>query len=305
MRSKYDGLPLTLDPKEASRLYEGIEYKDFWVGKEKSSLDELEHSLVRELLPLAGHRIIDIGCGFGRLADCYLDRFEQAVMLDGSMTLLRQARSLFKDRAIYIAADANRLPLAASSIDCALMIRVFHHMPDTLWILSELNRILGNSGVFLFNYSNKLSASQLFRRLLRLNEENPFVLKPMVSGKTIIQHHPAYVHQMLIRTGFSKMKYFGTGVIDKLAGRFGRFEGWMPSGEKLAPLLGVIKLAPWIMCRAQAGGEALKDYECIDDLLICPSCHSAVYRTEQSYVCSLCNLSYPIDNGIADFRIDA
>lgn len=305
MGSKYDGLPLAVDRKKASRLYDGIEYKDFWVGKEKSSLDELEHTLVRELLPSTGRRIIDIGCGFGRLADCYLDRFEQVVMLDGSMTLLRQAQERFRGKAVYIAADANHLPLAESSFDCVLMIRVFHHMPDTDWILSELRRILGAGGVFLFNYSNKLSARQLFRRLLRWNKENPFVLEPVVSGQTIIQHHPAYVHQMLVKTGFSEMQYFGTGVIDKLAGRLGRFERWMPSGKVMAPVLGFIKLAPWMMCRTKSSGKVLRDYESIEDLLICPTCHSAVRRSEQSYGCTSCNSCYPIENGIADFRIGA
>jgi ubiquinone/menaquinone biosynthesis C-methylase UbiE len=305
MRSKRAGLPLAPNPEHASRLYDGTEYKDFWVGKEKANLDDLEHALVRELLPETGRRIIDIGCGFGRLADCYLDRFEQVVMLDGSITLLQQAQDTFKDKAVYIAADANHLPLAKSSFDCALMIRVFHHLSDAQWILSELRRILGHGGVFLFNYSNKLSARQLFRRLLRWNAESPFVLAPVMAGKMLTQHHPAYIHQILTKTGFSEMKYFGTGVADKLAGRLGRFETWIPSGKTLASLLGIIKLAPWIMCRTRSSGEVLKDYKCIDDLLICPSCHSTVRHSAQSYVCISCNLSYPIENGIADFRVDA
>ena len=302
MGSKRVGLPLTLNPEHTSRLYEGTEYKDFWAGKEKASLDELEHALVRELLPASGHRIIDIGCGFGRLADCYLDRFEQVVMLDGAITLLRQARDTFKDRAFYIAADANHLPLATSSFDCAVMIRVLHHLSDTQLTFSELKRILGEGGVFLFNYSNKLSARQLFRRLLRWNVENPFVLEPMMSGQMLMQHHPAYVHRMLIKTGFSELQYFGTGVIDKLAGRLGRLGRWLPSGRALASVFGAIKLAPWMMCRARSRGEVLKHYKSVDDLLICPSCRSAVCRREESYLCPSCNSSYPIENGIADFR---
>lgn len=302
MRSKLDGLPLMPNPNHASRLYDGIEYKDFWAGEEKAKLDDLERSLVCELLPQTGHRIIDIGCGFGRLADCYLNRFEQVVMLDGSLTLLRQAQDTFRERAVYLAADANHLPLAEASFDCALMIRVFHHMSDTHWILSELSRILGSGGIFLFNYSNKLSARQLIRRLLRWNKENPFVLEPVVSGKTLIHHHPAYVHQMLIKTSFSQMQYFGTGVTDKLAGWTRPFERWLPSDRTIASMLGVIKVAPWIMCRTRSGGEPLKRYESIDDILICPSCHSGVHHSEGSYVCMSCNLSYPIENGIADFR---
>jgi ubiquinone/menaquinone biosynthesis C-methylase UbiE len=302
MPSKLDGLPLELHHKQASLLYEGIEYKAFWAGKEKQRLDDWEHYLVRKLLPKTGRRIVDIGCGFGRLSDCYLDRFEQIVMLDGSMTLLRQAQDKLKDKAVYIAADANHLPFIKSSFDCVLMIRVFHHMPDTYWILSEFGRILGHSGVFLFNYSNKLSAHQTFKRLLRWDKENPFVLEPVISGKTLIQHHPAYVHQMLIKTGFSEMKYFGTGVMDKLPGGLGQFERWQPLAMTTAWMLGLMKMAPWVICKTQKIGEALNDYKCIDDLLICPSCHNVVTHIEESYICISCKISYPIDNGIADFR---
>jgi hypothetical protein len=126
-----------------------------------------------------------------------------------------------------------------------------------------------------------------------------------MSGKMLTQHHPAYVHQMLLKTGFSEMQYLGTGVTDKLAGRLGRFEAWMPSERTIASVLGIIKLAPWIMCRTKASGEILKDYKCVDDLLICPSCHSIVRHGAKSYVCTSCNLSYPIENGIADFRVNA
>jgi ubiquinone/menaquinone biosynthesis C-methylase UbiE len=303
MRTKRAGLPPRLNPEHASRLYDGTEYKDFWAGKQKASLDELEHALVRELLPENGRRIIDIGCGFGRLADCYLDRFEQVVLLDGSITLLQQARETLGVRATYIAADANRLPLAAASCDCALMIRVFHHLSDAHWTLSELHRILGKGGVFLFNYSNKLSARQFFRRLLRWNRENPFVLEPVMAGQMLTQHHPIHVHRELQKTGFSEIQYFGTGIVDKLVGS--RFEKWIPSGRALASFFGLIKLAPWIMCRTRSGGQALKDYRSIDDLLICPTCQSAVRRTEQSYVCTRCHSSYPIENGIADFRSES
>lgn len=305
MSSKRVGLPLNLNPEHTSRLYDGTEYREFWAGKQKASLDELEHALVRELLPISGRRMIDIGCGYGRLADCYLDRFEQVLMLDGSITLLQQARERLGEKAVYIAADANHLPLAPASFDCALMIRVLHHLKDAHWTLSELSRILGHGGVFLFDYSNKLSARQLLRRLLRWNKENPLVLEPVMSGNMLMQHHPADVQRVLKTTGFSNTQYFGTGVVDKLVGS--RVEKWLPSGRSLAPLFGLIKLAPWIMCRTHSSGAALKDYRSIDDLFICPTCQSTVRRTEQAYVCisSSCNSSYPIENGIADFRPSA
>ena len=299
------GLPQQFDQdKMPSQLYEDIEYKDFWTGKSRTRLDELEHSIINDNLPNSGYRIIDIGCGFGRLADCYIDRFEQVVMLDGSMTLLRQAQEAFKDKAFYIAADANRLPFGKYSFDSAIMIRVFHHLPDSQRILLELERVLGKRGILIFNYSNKLSAKHLIRRLVHLGKENPLNVEPIPSGKTMILHHPTYVHRILTKTGFSQVEYFGAGVMDKLSEKFGPLEKWLPSGKDLAPLFGRIKLAPWIVCKTQVqGGEALNDGD-IEDILVCPACYGSLNKSTQKYKCTECSCSYPIVEGIADFRLD-
>jgi ubiquinone/menaquinone biosynthesis C-methylase UbiE len=301
------GLPARFEPgTKPSQLYEGIEYKDFWVEKSRVRLDELEHSIIRNLLPASGRRIIDIGCGFGRLADCYLDRFEQVVMLDGSMTLLRQGRESFGERATYIAADANHLPFRGSSFDCALMMRVFHHLPNSQLVSDGVNRILGKGGYFVFNYSNKLSARQLARKFVHLSKENPFSLEPMLSGKTLIQHHPTYVHRVLLQSGFSQMKYLGVGVLDKVPGKIGQFEGWKVLGRAFAPFFGVVKVTPWVICKTRTtGGDALEEGKSVDDLLVCPSCYDSVMRSSDAYLCKSCGQSYPIVDGIPDFRVGA
>jgi ubiquinone/menaquinone biosynthesis C-methylase UbiE len=300
------GLPKQFDPyKMRSQLYEGIEYKEFWTGKSKNKLDELEQTIIRKLLPDSGYRMIDIGCGFGRLAECYLDRFQQIVMLDGSITLLKQAQETYKEKAVYIAADANCLPFRSYSFDSAVMIRVFHHLADSQRILSELKRVLGGPGYLIFNYCNKLSARKLIRRLIRLDKQNPINLAPVTSGKTMILHHPTYIHRMLIQTGFAQTEYFGVGVMDKLSEKVGQLEKWLPSGEMLAPFFGNLKLAPWIICKTQSQeGDAFINNNCIHDILVCPACYGFITNNTQKYKCAECNRSYPIEDGIADFRLD-
>jgi SAM-dependent methyltransferase len=303
MRTKSKGLPLKIDPnRNSSRIYEGVEYKDFWDGDSKSKLDELEHSLLRKLIPQSGRRIIDVGCGFGRLANCYLDRFEQVVMLDGSMTLLRQAQDSIKDRATYIAADANHLPFARSSFNCILMFRVFHHLADSQAILMEFNRVLGNMGTLVFNYCNKLSARRMAQWLIRFRRENPFSLEPVGIGTRFIIHHPDYVHRALENAAFSDIRYLGSGVMDKLVSKSETFNKWLPTGEAIAPFLGVVKIAPWINCRAVAHGEELDMNKSIEELLACPICHSSLQRSVDFHKCSSCGKSYPIVDNIADFR---
>jgi ubiquinone/menaquinone biosynthesis C-methylase UbiE len=301
MSSKAAGLPPTFHPKQASRMYDGVEYKDFWDDPAKVRLDKLEQAIVRKLVPVSGQRVLDLGCGYGRLASCYLERFEQVVMLDGSITLLRQAQETIGERATYIAADANRLPFRSGSFDCVLMIRVFHHINDSQVILSEMQRILSNSGNLIFNYCNKLSAKQLLHWALRLKRENPLTTKPTGIGTRLISHHPSHVDQLLKQHGFSRTKYLGAGILDKLPDNSERLSCL---AEALAPVFGAIKLAPWINCRATVSSEAsIKTSQFLDDILVCPACHQELTRQIFTYHCRGCEASFPIENGIFDFRI--
>jgi SAM-dependent methyltransferase len=305
MKSAFDGLPLQIDPdSDLSRLYEGLEYKDFWEDLSKSRLDELEHAIIRDYLPKSGRRIIDVGCGFGRLSDCYLERFDEVVMVDGSMNLLKQAKEISNNRATYVAADANHLPFQSSTFDAVLMIRVFHHMHDSRAILMELHRIIFGKGILLFNYCNKLSARQLVKWFLRRDGQNPTILEPAGIGTEFITHHPKYVCHILNETGFSNVKYLGSGVMDKLVGKAGCFHKLVPSGRMIAPFLGIIKLAPWIFSRAVANKEPdAEAWKSREQIFMCPLCGSDVLESSQSYKCVSCNRSYPINNGIADFRV--
>jgi ubiquinone/menaquinone biosynthesis C-methylase UbiE len=302
MRRSSTGVPLQVDPtKSPFRLYDGIEYKEFWNEASKTRLDELEKKIICKLLPTSGYRIIDIGCGFGRLSSCYLNRFEQVVMLDGSIELLRQAQVTVGERGIYIAADANHMPFRPSSFDCAVMIRVFHHMQDSQMILTELQRVIGNGGSLVFNYSNKLSARQLILWMFHPTRENLLSMKPRGLGTELISHHPAYIQQLLKQKEFKLTKSLGAGIFDKLPDPSGRL---ISLAEAFAPIFGTIKLAPWINCQAVvSSGGALEIGKNLDDLLLCPACHGELIHQSNACTCTGCERSFPIDDGILDFRI--
>ncbi len=299
------GLPLKINPEECSHsLYEGIEYKEFWKGLQRCKLDELEHAIVRDLLPVSGRRIIDVGCGYGRLVDCYMGRFQQVIMLDGSMSLLRQAFEQTRGQVICIAGDVTHLPFRPASFDTVLMVRVFHHIPDSQACLSELHRVLCNDGRFIFSYRNKRNALRAVQWLVRRNTENPFTTEPSGVGSTLISHHPGAVHRMLLESGFVNIRYYGAGVFDWFAGKLGSIGRWIPPGRRLAGLLGSSKMAPWILCGAVAGeGKSLMDTREIADLFQCPSCGGSMSGDKQGYLCLVCERHYPVEDGIIDLRV--
>jgi SAM-dependent methyltransferase len=299
------GLPQRIDPEEHPySLYEGIEYKEFWNGSQRRNLDELERAIVYNILPVSGYRIIDVGCGYGRLADCYMDRFQQVIMVDGSMSLLRQAFENTKGQAIYIASDVTHLPFRTASFDTVLMIRVFHHIENSLACLSELHRLLCNDGRFVFSYCNKQNPRRVLRWLIGAHVENPFTTEPAGLGSTLISHHPKAVQGMLRESGYSNMQYYGVGVLDRLAGRIGLEGRWITTAEHLAPFFAWSKIAPWILCSAIAPGNTnLIDVRGIDDLLQCPSCEGSLSEDTKGYRCRVCNRHYPVEGGIIDLRV--
>ena len=299
------GVPSKINEERPHSLYEGIEYKEFWQGWQRRKLDELEHAIVHDLLPVSGGRIIDVGCGYGRLADCYLDRFQQVVMFDGSMSLLHQAFEQTRGQATCIAGDILHLPFRPAAFDTVLMIRVFHHIPDSQACLSELYRILCNDGRFIFGYRNKRHALRAIQWLVGRTTENPFTPEPAGIGTILISHHPRVVHHMLLETGFRDIHYYGAGVFDWFAAKLGRLGRYIPPGKRLAGLLGRSKIAPWILSRAIARGNASHlDAKEIVDLLQCPSCSGSLSGdNKQGYLCRVCERHYPVDDGIIDLRV--
>lgn len=299
------GIPLKIDPnKHPFELYDGLDYKEFWSGWQQHKLNLAEQAVVREMLPTSGQRLIDIGCGYGRLSDCYLGRFQQVIMFDGSLSLLLEARQKTAGMATYVAGDLHHLPFRLSSFDSIAMVRVFHHVRDSKACLSELHRVLSGGGKLVFTYRNKLYLMNVLKWLIHPTPDSPFTLEPSGIETTLISHHPTFIKQLLLQSGFTNLQYRGLGVLDRLAISIGSLGKYAPTGKFSAPLFGKIKIAPWMFCSAVAeGGASLSESGRIDDILICIVCGGNLLNEAGGYTCLSCGQHYPIIDGILDFRL--
>jgi SAM-dependent methyltransferase len=233
-----------------------------------------------------------------------MGRFRQVIMIDGSMSLLRQAVEKTRGQAVYIACDVTRLPFRAASFDAVLLIRVFHHIPDSPAFLAEMHRLLSSQGQFVFSYLNKRNLKRIIKWLVGANKENPFSTEPGGVGTTMMSHHPTAVKRMLTESGFSKMQVLGAGVLDRFFGRVGLEGKWIAIAERCAAFFAWSQMAPWILCRAAAQSHtSLIESQELSELLQCPACGGKVSGQKHEWLCQTCKRCYPVVDGIIDFRL--
>jgi len=182
--------------------YEGFDYRRFWEGREYEDL--AERIALRRLLPPAGGYLLEIGAGFGRLADLYRGH-ERVVLLDRSPSMLRQAWEKWNrdGRHTFVVADLYKLPFADGLFDTVVTVRVLHHVRSIPSALREIHRVLKPQGLYILEYANKRHLKAILRWLLRRQGWNPFSCEPLEFAELHYDFHPAWMEDRLRESGFA------------------------------------------------------------------------------------------------------
>lgn len=142
--------------------------------------DDLRLVALRSVLPpLDGLRILDVGCGKGRLAVHLRDEGAEVVGLDPSAAMLGRAKGLDRVRA-----TARRLPFAWGTFDATIAVESLAHVPaeglDS--VLDEMARVLRPGGV----------AAILDKNALALNAKRPWL--PALAVKWIDERRGRWMY---------------------------------------------------------------------------------------------------------------
>ncbi len=234
--------------------YEGVPYTDFWKGRQYEDL--AERIALRRLLPPKSSLLLDIGAGFGRLADLYSGA-EKIVLLDCSLSQLKKAKERWSHdpRFSFLVADLYNLPFPGGTFDTLVMVRVMHHVADAEAALAEIRRVTKDGGTFILEYANKRHLKAIFLYLLG-RRPNPFSLEPFEFAPMHFDFHPTWMETNLRKAGFTPTKtltlsFFRLQFLKDLlpARLLASLDGFLQKP------LAALKLTPSVMVRSQATGH--------------------------------------------------
>ncbi len=280
--------------------YEGSEYRtEFWRGREYEDL--AERIALGKLLPPRGERLIEIGAGFGRLADLYRG-YREVVLLDYAKSMLREAQARLGQggRFIYVAADLYNLPFGDSLFDTAVTVRVLHHIQDLPTALGEIKRILRPNGTYVLEYANKRNLKRIIRFLLGCERHNPFSHEPLEFLKLNYNFHPAFMERHLREVGFTLQRQLSVSTF-----RLPLFKRLLDA-KTLAFLDGLLqgpmaplKLAPSIFVKTTVSKARVEP----TSFWRCPGCHHSPLSQRGAILeCRSCGARWGVEGGIYDFK---
>ncbi len=297
--------------------YEGSRWREeFWRGREYE--DRAERIALSHLLPPRGKRIVEIGAGFGRLADLYRG-YQQIILLDYARSMLKDARARWGDdpRFIFVAADLYNLPFADDALDTAVTVRVLHHVVNIPNAFGEVARVVRPRGTYVTDFANKRHLKAILKyylsHILRRAKSNgaeskdasPFSLESYEFVTLNYDYHPAYISRELTRAGFQIHDSRAVSTF-----RVGALKRALPA-TVLASMDGLIQhptsklqISPSIFLRAE--NEKFGVPHLNSTLWRCVNCHSTQMIEQSDPAGLLCETDgsfYPRVDGIYDFKI--
>jgi len=108
----------------------------------------------------SGDRVLDIGCGNGRVYQLCKKLQAEYVGMDQSEALVAIARQNFPE-VLFDIGEMTHLPYPDASFDVIICVATFNHLPDVssrMQALTEMRRVLCPGGVVLMTNWNLLSA---------------------------------------------------------------------------------------------------------------------------------------------------
>ena len=125
--------------------------------------------LARCGLPAAGKRMLELGCGAGRMTGSFARHFEGVYAFDFSHEMLLRARRIYTAQKNILWLRSNGVDLSSvvsGSMDFVFSYLVLQHLPEqalALQYIREMLRVLRPGGAFLFQFNGGFEPTMNWR----------------------------------------------------------------------------------------------------------------------------------------------
>jgi ubiquinone/menaquinone biosynthesis C-methylase UbiE len=287
--------------------YEGSRYStEFWT-QARTYEDAVERIALKALLPSTGRNLVEIGAGFGRMADLYKG-YDTVVLLDYAETQLAQAverlggdNRVTKPRYVFVQANFYHLPFVTGCFDAVTMIRTLHHAADVPAVLKGVSEILGPKGAFVLEFANKQNLKAIARYLLRRQAWSPFDRAPVEFVDLNFDFHPRWIWEQLKQVGLRRevirtVSHYRMDFLKRRAPT-----PLLVRLDALAQPTGPLwQLSPSVFVRARAGtGRPAPSAELF---FRCPACGTPLGAPPQAAFLCACGRVWKKKGQIYDFR---
>ena len=126
-------------------------YDDYWAAKDEGVDPERLRSIVRAVQ--AGERVLDIGCGPGKVAQAMAAKGADVVGLDFSSTVLQSAAQRGV-RVVQHDIDLSDLPFRAQTFDIVVFTQTIEHLFEYRHAVREAHRVLKDGGTLILSIPN-------------------------------------------------------------------------------------------------------------------------------------------------------
>ncbi len=174
------------------------------------------------------YKILDLGCGNGRLYQLLEKQAVEYTGLDNSRSLIRIAKEKYPEVS-FISSDALNLPFEGEEFNLIFSIAMLHQIPSRelrLLALKEMKRVLKNKGILILTSWNLWQPKLIFKYKLwhlifglkrkNLDKRDVYIPWKLKDGKIIQRYYHAFTLKELAflvkEAGFKiRQSYYAKG----------------------------------------------------------------------------------------------
>ncbi|MGC1307151.1 MAG: class I SAM-dependent methyltransferase [Phormidesmis sp.] len=201
---------------------------DYWDSSVSSK--EFRHPLPKTIIDqyfAGGAKILDMGCGYGRLATQLADLGFAVAGTDTSPAMLEQARKNAPD--CEFKPYQNVLPWADDTFEVVLLVTLLTSVPSDLeqrQIMSEVKRVLKPEGcIFVSDMPLQWSSRYVERYADGLKRYGQFGVFDMSDGGTVRHHELSYFMQLMAGFTCHKLENYSVETMNGNQAQAMRFVG--------------------------------------------------------------------------------